>query len=432
MSNYDPTRTNPYVGTLAVTIILDNREHIVLDGSHIVDLYFIEDIFTHVIIGKMRFYDLYNLQEKGPLTGTEYLSIIYGGNTDKILKFKLYDIAYTQTADTNPVAGSLVETSFVDTSYETMIETIYSRSYAKGLTYTNIVKSLLKNIVGWEENNINIEESSNESPAEFAIPYWSVAQTARFLLKRAVGRTSRTSGYLIYNSTQGPISVNVRTMNWLFSKANEFDPESYHFEPNVNDKNGEYKPNKILEWSIEGRTRSGTSAIFGGRWRGVDTAKGTLDVISYDYEKGVAESMLIGRKALFPNESDTSRLVSNPGERNSIELKAVLYDEWCKTYAAQNQVSLVMQGNEKRYCGHLINIEWPSYDDKYEIYHKQMQGLWLIRAITHYFSPNQSFPYTQKLKLIKNAYTYSKSTQLLQATNVNVTGGVRTQFLATD
>jgi hypothetical protein len=433
-TNADPSRTNPFIGTLAVTLILDNKEHVLIDAAHIVDCYFIEDIFTHVILGKLRFYDLYNLQEKGPLTGTEYISIIYGGHINRILKFKLYDIKYIQTADANPVAGSLIEASFVDTSYETMLESVYSRSFATGMPYTTIVKELLKNIVGWTDENIHMEDCSNENPTGFAIPYWSIARACRFLLRRAVGKKSKTSGYLIYNSTENSISANVKTLNFLFSKENNYDPIHYHFEaPDTGDtKKPEYKTNKILEWKIEGRSRSGTNAIFGGRWRGVNTSKGKLDVISYDFAKGIKESMLLGKKSLFPDESDTGRLVRNTAERNELELKAVLYDEWCKTYSPQNQVSVLMQGNEKRYCGHLINIEWPSYDDKYEIYHKQMQGLWLVRAITHMFKPDGPYPYTQKLILIKNAYTYSKSTQLIEATKVNVTGGVRAQFLATD
>lgn len=430
--NFSTEQKNALSGVLSVSIVMDGVNNVLLNSGDVIDLYFIEDIFSHVLIGKIRFFDKYNLQEKGPLTGTEYINVIYGGRTKREVVFSFYDIKYIQTADVNPTAGPIIEATIVDSSYTTMLERKYSRSFTAGMTYTTIVKYMLQNIVKWDVSNIHMEECSNENPEDFAIPYWTVAQTAKFLLKRAIGRDYGTSGYLIYNNTKGNFSVNIRTMNYLFGKTNEFDPINYHFEkPNDSGQEGQYQANKVLEWSLDGFTESGTGPLKGGRWRGCNTDKGTLDAITYNFADGIDETILLGRKALFSDISDASQAMKLTAERNDLELKAVAYDEWCKIYSQQNKVSLVVEGNEKKYCGHLINLEWPSHDDRYEIFQKQQAGVWLVRSITHSFKPNRSLPYMQRLNCLKNAYTYSKSTDLLEAAykKVNITGGVRTSFL---
>ncbi len=430
--NYSTEQANPFSGTLSVSIILDGQHNVLLKSEDIIDLYFIEDIFSHVLIGKFRFYDKYNIQEKGPVTGTEKINVIYGGRTKREIVFSLYNIKYKQTADVNPVAGAIIEATIVDSTYTTMLERKYSRSFTAGMTYTTIINYMLQNIVKWDSGNIHMEECSNESPEDFAIPYWTIAQTSRFLLKRAVGKVFGTSGYLIYNSTEGDFSVNVKTLNYLFGKTNAYDPIHYHFEmPNDDSQEGQYQANKILEWSLDGPTKSGTGLMKGARWRGCNTDKGTLDTITYNFADGIAESLLLGKKALFSDISDANQSMELTAERNNVELKAVAYDEWCKVYALQNKTSILLEGNEKRYCGHLINVEWPSYDNQYEIFQKQQAGLWLIRSITHSFKPGRTLPYMQRLNLLKNAYTSSNSTELLEAElkQVNITGGVRTEFL---
>lgn len=429
--NFSTEQANAMAGVLSVSIVMDGQNNVMINSGDVIDLYFIEDIFSHVLIGKVRFFDKYNLQEKGPLTGTEYINVIYGGRTKREVVFQFYDIKYIQTADTNPTAGPIVEATIVDSSYTTMLERKYSRSFAAGMTYTSIVNHMLQNIVKWDVDRIHMEECSNENPEDFAIPYWTVAQTAKFLLKRAIGREYGTSGYLIYHSTQDGISVNVKTINHLFGKTNAYDSIHYHFEKPNDSQEGQYQANKVLEWSLSGFSESGTEAMKGGRWRGCNTDKGTLDVITYNFADGINESILLGKKALFPDISDAALAMKLTAERNTLELKAVAYDEWCKLYAMQNKVSIVVEGNEKRYCGHLINLEWPSFDDRYEIYQKQQAGIWLVRSITHSFKPNRSMPYLQRLNCLKNAYTYSKSTELLEAAykKVNITGGVSTKFL---
>ena len=430
--NYLTEQANALSGVLSISIVMDGKNNVLLNSGDVIDLYFIEDIFSHILIGKIRFFDKYNLQEKGPLTGMERINVIYGGRTQREIAFNFYNIKYKQTADVNPVAGAIIEATIVDSSFTTMLERKYSRSFTAGMTYTAIVNFMLQNIVKWDTKNIHMEECSNENSEDFAIPYWTVAQTSKFLLKRAIGRDYGTSGYLIYNSTEGGISVNVKTINHLFGKTNTYDSIHYHFEkPNDDSQKGQYQANKVLEWSLDGFTKSGTGSMKGARWRGCNTDKGTLDVITYNFADGIEESILLGKKALFSDISDAASTMKLTAERNSLELKAVAYDEWCKVYAQQNKISIVVEGNEKRYCGHLINIEWPSYDDRYEIFQKQQAGIWLVRSITHSFKPNRSMPYLQRLNCLKNAYTYSKSTELLEAAykKVNITGGVSTKFL---
>jgi len=64
-------------------------------------------------------------------------------------------------------------------------------------------------------------------------------------------------------------------------------------------------------------------------------------------------------------------------------------------------------GGASRYAGQKINVFWPSVDLK-EVYNSMDSGMYLIKSITHQFSPMKAPLYTQVLVLIKNAYGSSK------------------------
>ncbi|MFW6014837.1 MAG: hypothetical protein ACOCRK_00200 [bacterium] len=58
-----------------------------LDNNDIMNCYYVEDIFSFCLNGKLRFVDNKGIFEFGPITGNESLFIIYGNHEDIELEF---------------------------------------------------------------------------------------------------------------------------------------------------------------------------------------------------------------------------------------------------------------------------------------------------------------------------------------------------------
>jgi hypothetical protein len=86
---------------------------------------------------------------------------------------------------------------------------------------------------------------------------------------------------------------------------------------------------------------------------------------------------------------------------------------------------IIVPGKIKdRFCGGLIEIEWPSTVKKQKL-NKMMKGLYLVKSITHQYAVGQSPYYTQKLVLMKNGYTDADAAnvvKLVKATKSNTYG----------
>lgn len=427
-TNFDPKRANPYVGNLTVKIVVDERLVAIIDSQHIVDCFFVEDIFSFCITGKLIFVDEYGLLEKGPFTGNEMISLVYGaGEETREIIFHLWKIKnIIQAGVTNATAESVIEAVFVDSSFYGMMVPKYSRSFEAGMTYTAVVNHILRNMVGWTAGDINIEPSKNALADNWAMPYWSGAECIKWLLRRAVGFNSNTSGYLCYNNTKESWKVNCYTLNYLFGELNTIDNQDYVFEGGNEDTQ-----NKIFEWGMKGIDKSAMKSVRGGKWRGYNSTQKKLVEKEWSYSSGVASTVLLGKKSIVPNISDTSSVMRQTGEATEANVQNALYDEWVKDYSLQNLYHVIVQGNEKRYAGHQIQIRWPSVDRETELWQKQLEGRYLVKSITHSFvgKGRSNINYMQRMVLMKNAFQDSNSQRLLTATKKNLTGGVRRKFV---
>lgn len=386
---------------------------VVLNAKDIISCFFIEDIFSYCMVGKLIFHDMYGLIEHGPFTGNEQIVIAYGIDNDLQVPFDIWKIdKVQQTNPTNPTAENLIELYFVDPTYELYTLKRYSRSYSGDEIITNIIKKLLTNMIGLGTKNINIEESSN-SLNNFVIPYWTPMETIRWLIKRAKSATANTSGYVCYNSTEEGFRSNVKTINGLLDAENYIDPDEYIFEDTKN------STNKILEWWTSGLDKSSTKFLRGGKWRGFNSSTKSFLESEYKYSDGVDDSVLLGRKSLFNDISDTDTVNILLGESDSELMENIIYDGWSKRYNIQQVVNIVVRGHEKRYAGQQIEIEWTS-TDKIQRYNKMMKGKYLIKSITHMFSGGSSMPYRQRLVLIKNAYSDADMISLYEAKKMNI------------
>ena len=414
---WDEKRVNPYVGTLSVKIVIDESVVGVIDSKDIAECYFIEDIFSPCITGKLVFYDVYGLLEDGPFTGNEMISLVYGIEQDRELIFHIWNVKrIVQASEVNSTAESLFELHFVDQTYYNMFVQEFSRSFSEGTLYTDVVKHIFENMVGRRSENLKIEKSKNALHENWAMPYWSPIEGISWLLKKSVGVESGTSGYVFYNNTDGGFRTNVYTLNYLFSGNNVIDAQDYIFEGE-----NEETPNKIYEWWISGIDKGAMkTGVFGGSFKGFNPHTKKLLENKWSFSNGVANTMIMGKKSFLPDISDLSSSIQL-GSHTEEELLNELYDKWLKKYTIQFAVNIVLPGNERRYAGHQIQVRWPSRDTVQKKWQRQLEGKYLVKSITHSFigSERSNINYMQRIILLKNGFQDSNSKALLSSTKIN-------------
>ena len=399
-----------FTGTFSVVISLESQD-VIIDNQDIMNCYFVEDIYSYCISGKLVFYDKYGLMEYGPFTGNEQITIVYGIEEDRQLPFDIWKLSKIQQSTiTDPTSENLMELYFVDVTFELYTLKRYSKSFNGKKLVTTVINEILKNMMEIDNKYINYEPSSNYI-TDYIIPYWTPMEAIGWLCKRSKGSESETGGYLCYNNTKTQFNTNIHTINKLLNDKTYIDPTPYIFEGTLD------KTNKILDWSISGIDKNSTKTLRGGNWRGYDSQTKSFINLNYRYSDGVEDTILMGKKSLFNNisEETVNKFI---GESDEDILKNVVYSEWVKRYSLQQIVSIVVMGNESRYAGQQIEIQWPSI--KKINYNKMLKGKYLVKSITHMFVGGGNLGYMQKMLLIKNAYSDIDMISLLPSTKTNI------------
>jgi len=403
-----------------ILIITENNQ-LIMNNSDILEFYFIEDINKFCMVGKMTFNDRYNIMEYGPFTGNEKISIIYavGDNEPRKLVFDIWKVGKIQQIGTgiNEGAENLITIQFVDPFYTGFAMRRFSRSWSNEY-YSNIMEDILNNMVSFKSVGapFQIEASSNKT--DFVMPYWTPQMALRWLMRRAKGKITGTSGYICFNSTKENLTHYLTTMNYLLDDQDKsLDPLKYTFAGN--EVSGE---NKILEWWISGIDRSSWGCLRGGKWRGYDFSTKKLLDHEYLYSNGADETTCLGRKTLYNQIDDVSSGNLILGDNTDNVLGNIAYNDWAKDYNMQFIMNIVVQGHEKRYAGQQIEIDWPNAIRAIgsTTTNDLLKGRYLIKSVTHYFAPGGTFPYKQRLVLIKNAYNQIESEILYKAKKINV------------
>ena len=388
-------------GVFSLVFNLESGRAIV-DNSAIISMYFIEDIFSFSITGKLIINDMQGLIEFGPITGNETVTIIYGKDENIEITFLIYKIGKITPLD----KMSQIEIILVDPFFVPLTQTKYSRSW-KNTKISNIVKEISKNML--EIDNFHQFEDSNEIIDCFYIPYWTPLKTLTWLMKRCTGASSNQAGYLYFNSNKG---TNFITLDNLLSKKVS-DSNNY-----VLTDTSEYYNNKILSRTLNGIDRMSMKKIKGAHKLGYDfETKSFLDE-EYTYKDSVKNLTILGRKTLFRDISDSNIRFDMEAESDQTFLDNIYNSEFNKKYSLQQTISVIVRGDEKRAAGDIIEIEWLSTSPD-EIVNKLMIGKYLIKSITHQFSRNQ-MPWIQKLVLIKNGYQDVDISELIKASKTNV------------
>jgi hypothetical protein len=402
-------------------ILITENQPLILNNSDITNLYFIEDIMKFCMVGSITFNDRYNIMELGPFTGNEKLGLIYSiGEKTREIVFDIWKVGRIQQLGPGirEESENLVTMYFVDPFYSGFNLRKYSRSWVD-TEYSTIMADILNNMVFAKKGGrrVNIEESANKT--DFVMPYWSPQTSMKWLMRRAVGKEAGTSGYLCFNNTNNTLSHNIVTMNYLLTDLGRtIDREPYVF--------GNAKvssDNKILEWWISGLDRTSNAVLRGGVWKGFDFQTKKLLNHEHVYSDGADATMMLGRKTLYNRMDDTYSSNILVGDSDDTLIGNIAYADWAKRYNMQFVLNLIVEGHEKRYAGQQIEIKWPSWTRNLgnEVqFNDLLKGKYLIKSVTHTFNPGGTYPYRQRLVLIKNAYTKIKSKVLYDAVKTNI------------
>jgi hypothetical protein len=276
-----------------------------------------------------------------------------------------------------------------------------------------------------EDSKVYIEPADTKLKNGFCMPNWTVANTMRWLMKRITG-TRGKYGYLLYPSSDK--YINFATLDGLL-KSSQKDPNIYVF----NTTNMDYE-NKVFGWKAIGVDYMGVQELGGGQVLGFDSKTKSFlgltkddEFIYSDVIKKINGLQLAGKASMFDQSINNDSTKYNyachlTGETDKDILKNMYYNNFIWRYSLQNMLKIQVVGNSKRFAGQKIDVLWPSVDLK-EVYNPMDSGMYLIKSITHQFSPMRSPLYSQVLVLIKNAYSSNKI-----GNNVATSGGSSFNF----
>lgn len=414
-----------------VTVELYNEE-IQLDPKYVVSIEFNESIFSFCNHGKLIFHDVDGFIEQAPLTGNEKIRIIFGVEKHRERTFDIAKISKIVKSGSSTHQGfrTLLEIYFVDEFYFPSLQNRYSRSWSNTQTST-IIKEICENMIGIEHWN-EFEESSNN--IDFCSPYWSSLEMLRWIIPRSKGKNSNSSSYLLFNnnSKEDFLVSNLITLESLLSN-NEFmrnnflinveewlESHKYFLTNHAETNFSSY--NQILSYIWNGIDKHSYNTLKGGVRFGYDSSRKKLLQTQHNYKDDTEELTMLGGKTLFTDISNPTTSYKNIGESNISSLDNIYMDKWTKSYCCQNTLNISVRGHETRYAGGLIEIPWPSVSPD-EILNKNLQGIYLVSEVKHWFNSMSSYPYMQRLKLIKNAFDDSDHDKLVKSTKKNMFEG---------
>lgn len=400
-------------GLFTVKIIINDKDY-TINNEDIVDLYFIEDIYTFCIAGKISFYDKYGFVESLSFTGHEYISIIYGENQDKEIILKFYNIeSINQMNDVKETSFTQINAFLVQPEYLNLMHKRYSKSW-KNKKISDIIRDITKNMV--LVNNFNEFEETKEVLPYFYMPYWTPAEAIRWLIERSSSYETGNAGYLYYFNTLG---LNFLTIDKLFQNTTvEKDDNNnvieYEFTNVTNDRN----QNIILNWSISSIDYSSISNLRGSHMLGYNFENKKLLDKEFTYKDVISKYTMLGKKTLYHDISYSNDCFNNKGEDNENYLKNIYYNDFIKRYSKQFGIIMTVRGNERRFPGSMITIKWPSIDKENQIINTALDGKFLIKSVTNHFNANNEPTFTQRMVAIKNAYNDIEG-NLLKASKYN-------------
>ncbi len=391
-----------------------SKGYITLDQAEIRKLYFIEDIFSYCMTGKLTISSHRGITEFGPLTGNERVRIVYGNEVHREVNFRIYKINKVDQVMPSTPSQEVIDILFTEETFFLFNFFKYSKSW-QDKKATEIITDIATHhleIDNWDKKEESIERF------DFCMPYWTPNQAFNWLLKRGTGILTNQPGFLFFNNTRG---ANLVTLEHLLSVV-------FHTPLTVGDNiysfltENEVSYNKILYTNISGIDHSAYKYLSGGVMRGYDTKRKKFLEEDYKYMSSVKKQTILGRKTLYPEIDNLRVNYYNTMEDEEKMIDTIYYNAFHKKYVHGLMTSITCRGHEDRYCGGMIELDWPSGDVK-EWTNKNLNNYYLVKSITHSFNANATPAYKQKMVLIKNGYTDSDVDELISASKINISMG---------
>jgi hypothetical protein len=438
----------------SVVLVLANGV-VGVDPTDIYELFFVEDIYSYCISGKMVFSDMFGILEYGPLTGNERLIISYGGveagsgfapgPVTRRLTFDIIKISnITNISGSDPRSGNQIEIFFADTSFFFFTRRLYSKAWNGNKKIQTIVENIIDNMV--KGPNLKYEDIIWDRKAEsdttienFIMPYWSPMQTIQWLNKRAVTKRNYHA-YLYYNSTYWTkdTGYNMFSGNWTtIDDLMATDDENHilkapyvffgsPYDSGDESDDGATYVSKILDWKLGGVDEQSKRPIKGGHFLSYKFDGKKLMDRTYKYTKEndtedvdldmIKNIQALGNKSLFTDISDSRSNIRRGLYKEYAESNNILYSEFIRIYTSQQHLSVIVRGYQGRFAGQMAEIRWPTSSSE-NTANKNLKGLWLTKSITHNFGTRTG--YTQRIVLVKNAYHESDEESLITIPSAN-------------
>lgn len=402
-------------------------ESYLIGAKSIEYLYIIEDIYSFGISGKIKFRDSVGLTEFGPLTGDEIVRITYGNAdaTDDKTNYRTIDMliysidSIEKVSPATEIHGGFVELTLVDEYYFKFHMNYISKSWSNAyihdiildiLKYVDISKSDFDRFVGTKERLVHFD-TNNRTPAE----------CIQWLVNRASDNSGNPAFLFYRGSSDKDLSFkfNFVPFDTLLSNTKMMKPEgqgAYYTKL----ENVDYV-NYIKDYRVKPIDKNSLSMLLKGFVVGYDIKRKKLIKREYTYEDGLKHNTILGEYTIFPEDMTDNvsiPMVINDGYHDENILDNLWKTMWIKEYNMQNTVTVEIVGHEERHAGGLIRIFWPSMDDK-EGANKQMDGKFLVKSITHYFSGIDTYPWLQSMVLIKNGFRDSNNLEMIKAVRKN-------------
>ena len=413
-----------------VEVITDGNVSHLLTGAAIEYVYLIEDIYSMSITGKISFWDRIGLMENGPINGNEIFRVTFG-NTGGTGDYRVIDMRVNKIAKVVPVSGaqmtanSKLELILVDDKHQLLHSQGIHRAWTDTKLSTIISDICDKHVDIPTSKFVTFEETVEDIP-HFDTHLRTPAENIQWLMNRGSGVKTEQPGYLFYrynDAKSKKFGYALTTLEDLLRQKRYMEPKGdndiYVFEqPNI------AYINKINDYKLLHLDLNALKSLTGGSLLGFDMKRKKFLRQDYDYKSAIDRFTILGKKTLFPNDM----LISRPkkevdGDANEDILDNLWYGNWIREYCTQQLLEITVQGHQSRHAGGMIRVGWPSIDAEKKLQNKQMDGKYLIKSVTHYFSNSVTGGYKQRLVCIKNGYGDSSNKNLVKSVNKNLGKG---------
>ena len=402
-------------------VIKGGKEETVLDNNDIYHVRLFEDIYSYSKTIHIVTKDTKALHEMLPIVGDEKVIVSYeslvglSGYSTKEFTFNILKINVDNYHDKN---RHVVEIFGVDANYKKLHSWVHTRSYSDACyTYMDIARYILETI---GEIEIGEFENCPETLQYFYNGLKTPIQCTKWLSSRCTSDATGVPGYVYYSCTRdsGTDLFNVISLETLLQQGPSMPPgDSLYMVRSHN----EYHINNIISYTINRPDKQNMRKLYGAYSLCWDIKRKKYIKVDLSYQEALTKFTCLGSKSLFAITDDTDIQIYKPhlniNEDDEEILKNIYYSDWVKRYCLQQTIQCTLEGHSDRYAGGMIEIKWPSADDDIQV-DPNMVGLFLVKSITHQWTPLSKPVYLQKMVLIKNGY-HESDPGLFPAAKVN-------------